>query len=71
MFFQTLLKFRIRREHKVPLSKEAIEIIKFMKRKHNHEYVFHNPATGKHISNEAMLVFLKKEFSHLNYSSWF
>ena len=38
--------------------------IEFMKRKHNHEYVFHNPGTGKHISNGAMLVFLKKEFSH-------
>ena len=58
-------KMKVRKEHKVPLSDEAIEIIEFMKRKHNHEYVFHNPGTGKHISNGAMLVFLKKEFSHL------
>ena len=47
-------------EHKVPLSDEAIQIINFMRKKHNHEYVFHNKATGKHISNNAMLVFVKK-----------
>ena len=58
-------KMKVRKEHKVPLSKEAIQIIEFMKRKHNHEYVFHNRATGKHISNGAMLVFLKKQFPTL------
>ena len=58
-------KMKVRREHKVPLSKEAIEIIEIMKRKHNHEYVFHNPATGKHLSNGAMLIFLKKQFPKL------
>ena len=58
-------KMKVRREHKVPLSKEAIEIVEFMKRKHNHEYVFHNPATGKHLSNGAMLIFLKKQFPKL------
>ena len=49
-------------EHKVPLSDEAIQIINFMRKKHNHEYVFHNKATGKHISNNAMLVFVKKHY---------
>lgn len=52
-------------EHKVLLSDEAINIINLMRKRHNHEYVFHNPATGKHISNGAMLVFLKKQFPHL------
>ena len=52
-------------EHKVLLSDEAINIINLMRKRHNHEYVFHNPATGKHISNGAMLVFLKKQFLHL------
>ena len=56
---------KARKEHKVPLSNEAISIIKLMRKKHNHEYVFHNPATGRHISNGAMLVFLKKQFPHL------
>ena len=36
-----------------------------MRKKHNHKYVFTNPATGKHISNGAMLIFLKKQFPHL------
>ena len=50
-------------EHKIPLSDEAIQIINFMRKQHNHEYVFHNKATGKHISNNAMLVFLKKHYN--------
>jgi integrase len=50
-------------EHKIPLSNEAIQIINIMRKKHNHEYVFHNPATGKHISNGAMLVFTKKHYT--------
>ena len=52
-------------EHKVLLSDEAINIINLMRKRHNHEYVFHNPATGRHISNGAMLVFLKKQFPQL------
>lgn len=58
-------KMKVRKVHKVPLSQEAIKIIEFMKRKHNHEYVFHNPSIGRHISNGAMLVFLKKQFPNL------
>ena len=53
-------------EHKVPLSTEAITIIALMRKKHNHEYVFYNGSTGKHISNGAMLVFLKKHFPQLS-----
>jgi len=56
---------KVRKKHKVPLSDEAISIIELMRRKHNHEYVFTNPATGRHISNGAMLIFLKKQFPHL------
>ena len=56
---------KARKEHKIPLSNEAISIIKLMRKKHNHEYVFTNPLTGKHISNGAMLVFIKKQFPNL------
>ena len=55
---------KARKEHIVPLSDDAIAIIKLMRKKHNHEYVFTNPSTGKHISNGAMLVFIKKRFTH-------
>ena len=58
-------KMKVRKKHKVPLSDEAISIIELMRKKHNHEYVFTNPATGRHISNGAMLIFLKKQFPHL------
>ena len=35
-----------------------------MRQKHNHEFVFTNLGTGRHISNGAMLVFVKKRFPH-------
>ena len=56
---------KARKEHKIPLSNEAISIIKFMRQKHNHEYVFTNLVTGKHISNGAMLHLLKSRFRNL------
>ena len=37
-------KMKVRKKHKVPLSDEAISIIELMRKKHNHEYVFTNPA---------------------------
>ena len=58
-------KMKVRKEHKIPLSNEAISIVELMRKKHNHKYVFTNPATGNHISNGAMLVFLKKQFPDL------
>ena len=58
-------KMKVRKKHKVPLSNEAVSIIELMRKKHNHEYVFTNPATGRHISNGAMLIFLKKQFPNL------
>ncbi|MDA0915738.1 MAG: tyrosine-type recombinase/integrase [Proteobacteria bacterium] len=33
-------KMKARKEHVIPLSDEAINIIKLMRKKHNHEYVF-------------------------------
>ena len=56
---------KARKEHKIPLSNEAMSIIKFMRQKHNHEYVFTNLVTGKHISNGAMLHLLKSRFRNL------
>ena len=47
---------KARKEHTVPLSDDAIAIIKLMRKKHNHEYVFTNPSTGKHISNGAVVL---------------
>ena len=58
-------KMKVRKEHKIPLSNEAMSIVELMRKKHNHKYVFTNPATGNHISNGAMLVFLKKQFPDL------
>ena len=55
------MKARI--EHKIPLSSEAIKIINYMKRKHNHPFVFPNNYLSKPLSNGAMLNLLKSKFS--------
>lgn len=56
---------KARREHKIPLSNEALNIIRFLRRKHNHEHVFTNLVTDKHISDGAMLYILKSRFRDL------
>ena len=56
---------KARREHKIPLSNEALSIIRFLRRKHNHEHVFTNLVTDKHISDGAMLYILKSRFRDL------
>ena len=54
-----------RKEHKIPLSNEVIKIINFMRRKHNHPFVFPNTYLSKPLSNGAMLNLLKTKFSEL------
>ena len=56
---------KARKEHKIPLSNEVIKIINFMKRKHNHSFVFPNTYLSKPLSNGAMLNLLKTKFSEL------
>ena len=57
-------KMKARKEHKIPLSDEALSIVEMMRKKHNHLHIFTNPDTTRHISNGAMLVFLKKHFTN-------
>ena len=53
------------REHIVPLSKRAIEILEEMKIfKSTSDYVFNGPTEGKHLSNMAMLVLLQKRMGY-------
>ena len=54
-------KMKVKKKHKEPLSNEAISIIELMRNKHNHDYVFTNPVTGRHISNGAMIIFFNVE----------
>ena len=56
---------KARKEHNVPLSDEVIKIINFMKRKHNHAFVFPNTYLAKPLSNGAMLNLLKTRFPDL------
>ena len=56
---------KARKEHKIPLSNEVIKIITFMRRKHNHPFVFPNTYLSKPLSNGAMLNLLKTKFSEL------
>ena len=56
---------KARKEHKVPLTSEVIKIINFMKRKHNHAFVFPNTYLAKPLSNGATLNLLRKNFSEV------
>jgi integrase len=58
-------KMKAGKEHSIPLSDQAVTIINTVRRLHNHKYLFTNIDTGRHISNGAMLVFLKKNFPSL------
>ena len=55
-------KTKAGRVHSIPLSDQAITIIRAMRRMHNHRYVFTNLYTKNHISNGAMLAFIKRNF---------
>ena len=55
-------KTKAGRVHSIPLSDQAITIIRAMRRMHNHRYVFTNLYTKSHISNGAMLTFIKRNF---------
>ena len=56
---------KARKVHKIPLSNEVIKIINYMRRKHNHPFVFPNTYLSKPLSNGAMLNLLKTKFSEL------
>ena len=53
-------RMKANREHKVPLSDEAIEIIKSRMRESNQELLFPSVIGKKHISNMAMLQLMRR-----------
>jgi len=53
-------------EHKVPLSKEAITIVNYLRRKHNYEFLFVAQCSNKPISNNAMRNLIRKNFRHID-----
>ena len=59
-------RMKANREHKVPLSDEAINIVKLRMRESNHELLFPSVIGKKHISNMAMLQLMRRASSTYN-----
>ena len=59
-------RMKANREHKVPLSEEAINIVKLRIRESNHELLFPSVIGKKHISNMAMLELMRRQSKQYN-----
>ncbi len=59
-------RMKANREHKVPLSDEAINIIKLRMLQSNHELLFPSVIGKKHISNMAMLELMRRQSKQYN-----
>ena len=59
-------RMKANREHKVPLSDEAIDIIQLRMRESNHELLFPSVIGKKHISNMAMLELMRRQTKPYN-----
>ena len=57
---------KARHPHTVPLSPQVIDLINAVARTHNYPYVFHGRDVDKALSNNAVLMFLKREFPHID-----
>ncbi|MFT7688454.1 MAG: integrase, partial [Candidatus Azotimanducaceae bacterium] len=55
-------RMKSERPHRVPLSKQAIELLNGLDRENN--WLFPSPQYGKHLSNMAMLNLLKKQLGY-------
>ena len=51
--------------HRIPLSKASILILKEMKLRQSSNYIFEGSIKGKHLSDNAMLTFLKRNFPNI------
>ena len=59
-------RMKANREHKVPLSDEAINIVKLRMRESNKDLLFPSVIGKKHISNMAMLQLMRRQSKHYN-----
>ena len=59
-------RMKARHPHTVPLSPQVIDLINAVARTHNYPYVFHGRDVEKALSNNAALMFLKREFPHVD-----
>ena len=51
--------------HRVPLSKGSMSILHEMKLRHLSDFIFEGSIKGKHLSDNAMLSFLKRNFPNI------
>ncbi len=61
-------RMKAKKEHQVPLSESAIQLLKKIPRQVGNDYVFTGLKHGKPISNMAMLKLLKQDLGYENYT---
>ena len=59
-------RMKAREPHTVPLSDPAMEIIEKLRRQHNYQFVFHGRNPDSPLCNNAVLMFLKREYKDIN-----
>ena len=56
------IRMKAGKEHRVPLSIQALDILNITKSQHNYPYIFHGKNPEKHLSNNSMGKFVRDNF---------
>ena len=61
-------RMKAKKEHKVPLSYEAIKLLGIPHNLHNYKYVFTGSSPDSHLSNNAMGKFVRDHYRHMKFT---
>ena len=61
-------RMKAKKEHKVPLSKQALDILNITNNQHNYFYVFQGQNPDKHLSNNSMGKFVRDNYRHMKFT---
>ena len=62
------IRMKAKKEHKVPLSSEALKLLGIPHNLHNYKYVFQGSNPDKHLSNNAMGKFVRDNYRHMKFT---
>ena len=62
------IRMKAKKEHKVPLSYEAIKLLGIPHNLHNYKFVFTGCSPDKHLSNNAMGKFVRDNYRHMKFT---
>ena len=62
------IRMKAKKEHKVPLSPQALNILGQAHNLHNYKYIFSGSNPDKHLSNNAMGKFVRDNYRHMRFT---